>query len=105
MSFFQWQDNDLILYLRIQPKASKDELLEIISNEIQNETQTDQLKIRITAPPVDGKANKHLIVFLSKLFGIANSQISLLSGETGRNKKLLIKDPKQLPGKIMDIMK
>jgi len=105
MSFFQWQDNDLILYVRLQPKASKDELVEIISNETQNETQADQLKIRITAPPVDGKANKHLITFLSKSFGIAKSQISLLSGETRRNKKLLIKDPKQLPGKIMDIMK
>lgn len=101
MSFFQWKGNDLILYVKIQPKASKDELLETISNE----TQADQLKIRITAPPVDGKANKHLIAFLSKSFGIARSQISLLSGETGRNKKLLIKNPKQLPGKIMDIIK
>lgn len=105
MSFFQWQGNDLVLYAKIQPKASKDELVEIISNETQNEIQVDQLKIRITAPPVDGKANKHLIAFLSKLFGIARSQISLLSGETGRNKKLLIKNPKRLPDKIMAIIK
>jgi len=100
MSFYQWENDDLILYLRIQPKASKDEWLEIIHNE----AQTDQLKIRITAPPVGGKANKHLTTFLSKAFGIAKSQISLLSGETGRNKKYLIKQPKQIPDQLAELI-
>lgn len=93
MSFYQWLNDDLILFVRVQPKASKDELGEIINNE----TQADQIKIRITAAPVDGKANKHLIAYLSKLFSVAKSQISLLSGETDRNKKLRIHSPKQLP--------
>ncbi len=57
--FYQWQGDDLILRVKVQPKASKDELAEILG---------DQLKVRITAPPVDGKANKHLLAFLSKLF-------------------------------------
>jgi uncharacterized protein len=93
VSFYQWQNDDLILFVKVQPKSSKDELGEIINNE----TQADQVKIRITAPPVDGKANKHLIAYLSKLFNVAKSQISLLSGETSRNKKLQIHSPKQLP--------
>ncbi len=96
MSFYQWQNHDLILFVKVQPKASKDELGEVINNE----TQADQIKIRITAPPVDGKANKHLIAYLGKLFKVSKSQIILLSGETGRNKKLLIQAPKQLPDMI-----
>ena len=93
MSFYVWDQSDLILYVKVQPKASKDELGEVIKNE----TQSDQIKIRITAPPVDGKANKHLIGFLSKVFRVAKSQITLLNGETGRSKKLRIKQPDQLP--------
>lgn len=81
------------MYVKVQPKASKDELGDIIINE----TQADQIKIRITAPPVDGKANKHLIAYLSQLFKVAKSHITLLSGETGRNKKLQIHAPKLLP--------
>ncbi|MCK4708073.1 MAG: YggU family protein [Gammaproteobacteria bacterium] len=98
MSFYQWQGDDLIIFIRVQPKSSKDELAEIIKNE----TQADQIKIRITAPPVDGKANKHLIAYLGKLFKVAKSQIDLLSGETGRNKKLLIHAPKKLPHQILN---
>ncbi len=96
MSFYHWQNDDLILFVKIQPKASKDELGEVIKNE----TQSDQIKIRITAPPVDGKANKYLIAYLSKVFKVAKSHISLLSGDTGRNKKLQIREPKQLPTMI-----
>ena len=96
MSFYHWQNDDLILFVKVQPKASKDELVEVVKNE----TQADQIRIRITAPPVDGKANKHLITYLSKVFNVAKSHISLLSGETGRNKKLQIHKPKQLPTMI-----
>lgn len=96
MSFYHWQNDDLILFIKAQPKASRDELGDII----ENETQADQIRIRITAPPVDGKANKHLTAYLSKVFKVAKSQISLLSGETGRNKKLQIHKPKQLPAMI-----
>jgi len=96
MPFYQWQDDDLLLFVRIQPKASKDELGEIVFNQ----TQADQLKVRITAPPVDGKANKHLLTFIGKTFGVAKSQVSLLSGKTGRNKKLLIKKPERIPDQI-----
>lgn len=101
MSFYLWNQADLILFVKVQPKASKDELGDVI----ENENQADQIKIRITAPPVDGKANKHLIDYLSKIFKVAKSQITLLSGETGRNKKLQIHSPKQLPAIIPRINK
>jgi len=86
--FYQWQGKDLLLRIKVQPKASKDELSEILG---------DYLKIRITAPPVDGKANKHLIAFLAKTFKVTKSKVELISGETGREKRIKISSPKFLP--------
>ena len=88
MTFYRWQDGDLILHIRVQPKAANDAIAEIMG---------EQLKIRITAPPVDGKANKHLKTYLSKLFKVAKTDVEILSGDTGRNKQLIIRQPKQLP--------
>ncbi|MBI3188613.1 MAG: YggU family protein [Gammaproteobacteria bacterium] len=88
MKYFQWQDGDLLLNIKVQPRASKDELAEILG---------DSLKVRITAPPVDGAANKHLIAFLAKIFKVSKSQVTLISGETGREKRLRVQAPKQWP--------
>lgn len=46
----------------------------------------DAIKIALTAPPVDGKANTSLIEYLSEIFSVPKSRISIVSGETGRNK-------------------
>lgn len=89
--FYTWQKDDLILTVRVQPRATSDAFAE---------HNDEYIKIRITAPPVDGKANKHLIAFLSKTFKVAKSSIQLLSGETGRSKRLLIQQPKVLPEAI-----
>ncbi|MCX7701268.1 MAG: DUF167 domain-containing protein [Gemmataceae bacterium] len=48
------------------------------------------LKISVTAPPEDGKANDALLCFLAQKLGIAQSQLTLLSGNTRRDKKILI---------------
>jgi uncharacterized protein (TIGR00251 family) len=53
----------------------------------------DALRVRIKAPPVEGKANAYLIKFLSKHWKIPRSQIEILSGETRRNKRLRILNP------------
>ena len=86
--FFRWENEDLLLSIKVQPRASKDELAEILG---------DSLKVRITAPPVDGAANKHLIAFLAKVFKVSKSQVTLISGETGRDKRLRVHAPKQWP--------
>jgi len=90
-SFYKWEDQELHLFLRVQPKASKDEFAEVLD---------DRIKLRITAPPVDGKANKHLLKFLAKVFKVAKSKIIIKSGETGRNKHLIIPSPQALPEQI-----
>ncbi len=85
---YQWQDGKLLLQCQLQPRASKNEIVGI---------QGDRLKIRITAPPVDGMANQHLIALMSKWFGTPKSAISIVRGETGRQKTLCIDNPAKLP--------
>ena len=75
----------LILNIRVVPRASKDEISAVMGGET--------LKIRIQAPPVEGKANTYLIRFLSKHWNIPRSNIEMLSGETGRNKRIRISRP------------
>jgi uncharacterized protein len=87
--WYIWQGDTLLLTLRVQPRASCDEIV--------GPHGDDSLKVRITAPPVDGKANQHLIKFLAKAFGVAKGQVTLLKGDTGRNKRFAITAPKQLP--------
>ncbi len=87
-SWYRWQDGDLILEVHVQPRASRDE----IAGE-----HGGRLKVRITAPPVDGKANKHLLTFLAKTCGVPRSAVELVAGETGRDKRLRIRSPRRLP--------
>jgi uncharacterized protein (TIGR00251 family) len=87
-NFFQWQGDDLLLQVYLQPRASKDEIVGPYDG---------SLKIRVCAPPVDGKANKHLQKFLAKTFSVPASSVILLKGETSRNKRFVIKQPGRLP--------
>jgi len=57
----------------------------------------DRLKIRLTAPPVEGKANEHLIAWLARLFGVPKSQVILERGAGSKHKQLRICSPRKLP--------
>ena len=48
------------------------------------------LKVRISAPPVDGAANDEVIRFLAKLFGVARSSVSIVSGEASKTKRIRV---------------
>tara|TARA_R110001583_G_scaffold26757_2_gene96239 strand:- start:5155 stop:5454 length:300 start_codon:yes stop_codon:yes gene_type:complete len=80
--------NDLLLRLVLQPKASRDAFVGLLGEE---------LKIAITAPPVDGQANKHLIKFLSKQFKVPKSAVIVEKGSLNRHKLVRIKAPKHIP--------
>ncbi|QMV15537.1 hypothetical protein Vspart_02858 [Vibrio spartinae] len=86
---------DIILRLYIQPKASRDNIVGL---------HGDELKIAITAPPVDGKANAHLVKFLSKQFKVAKSAIEIEKGELGRHKQVRIHSPSQIPQTIQPLL-
>ena len=92
--FFQWQDGDLVLNVRVQPRAAGDGFAETLG---------DQIKLRITAAPVDGKANKYLIAFIAKTFKVAKANVSIISGVSGRNKRIKIHRPAHLPAIIRQV--
>lgn len=70
-----------VLNLRIVPRAAK--------NAIQGE-HGDALKVRLCAPPVDGAANAALVAFLAEAFALPRVRVQLLSGQTSRNKRVLL---------------
>lgn len=63
-------------------------------------TVGNYLKIRLTAAPIDGKANKHLVKYLSKQFKVKQSAITIVSGHSSRQKRLRIEKPNTLPETI-----
>ncbi|WP_159655467.1 DUF167 family protein YggU [Vibrio atypicus] len=96
MSAAAWFDGeDLILRLYIQPKASRDKLVGL---------HGEELKVAITAPPVDGKANAHLSKYLAKQFKVAKGLINIEKGELGRHKQLRIIAPNLIPEEIKAIL-
>lgn len=68
--------------IRVQPRAAKNQVAGIFQ---------DALRVRLTAPPVDGEANEACRAFLAALLSVSKSQVEILSGHTGRNKVIKIK--------------
>lgn len=71
-----------IFTLKISPNASKNEIIKT----------PEGYKVKITAQPIDGKANKALIEFLSKQFKVPKSYFEIVRGETSKDKAILIKN-------------
>jgi uncharacterized protein (TIGR00251 family) len=63
--------------VRLAPRASRDRVLG---------PHGDALKVAITAPPVEGRANDHLVAFLAKRLGVAKGAVRLVGGERSRDK-------------------
>lgn len=77
--FFHWQDDRLILKLRVQPRASRTAWGEVIGGRI---------KLYLTTPPIDGKANQAVIDFIAKTFSVAKNRVEIRRGETSRSKDI-----------------
>lgn len=69
----------IIVNIKISPNAKKNEII----------SDGDIIKVKITAQPVDGKANKALVEFLSKTFKIPKTSIKIIKGETSKEKTIL----------------
>ena len=67
----------ILLKVYLQPKSSKNEIVG---------PYRDGIKIKVTAPPIDGKANEALVKFLAKEFKVPLSSIEILTGRHGREK-------------------
>jgi uncharacterized protein (TIGR00251 family) len=72
------------LAIRVTPRASRNEIVEVLSD--------GTVRIRLTASPVEGKANEALVEFLSKVLDVAPSRIEIVAGATGRDKLVSILD-------------
>lgn len=80
--------DELLLILHIQPGAKRNEVVGM---------HGDALKIRLAAPPVDGQANDALIRFLAIAFGVPMRNVTIISGQTSRRKRVRIDAPVQRP--------
>ena len=74
-------DAGVEIFLYLQPRASRNKVVGF---------QGEELKVSLTAPPVDGAANKACCIFLAKLCSLPKSCVKMISGETSRHKRWLL---------------
>jgi hypothetical protein len=87
-TWFKRGDGEVTLALRVQPRAARDEIAGL---------HGDRLKVRITAPPVDGAANEHLCRFMARVFAVPAARVTLLRGTSGRDKLVSVRGVQELP--------
>lgn len=90
-----WRREDgaaLVLALHVQPGAKRTEVAGT-----HGEGTQKRLKIRLAAPPAEGKANAELLRFLADAFGVPLRDVALVRGETSRQKVVRIERPARRP--------
>ncbi len=87
------------LAIRVTPRARKNEVVQVMAD--------GTIKIRLTAPPVEGKANQELIKFLSDILDVPKSKIEIIAGQTRRDKliSILDADASAVQNKILSCIK
>lgn len=80
-SFLRGTNEGVYIALKVQPRASRNEVGEVMGQE---------LKISVTAPPVDSAANEAVLEFLRKLLGCSKSAVVLIKGQTSRHKTVFV---------------
>ena len=76
-TFLKAQPDGVLLSLKVQPRASRDEIGQPLG---------DELRIKVTAPPVDSAANEAVVKLLAKTFGVGRGSVALVRGQTSRHK-------------------
>ena len=82
---------DWVLDLRIQPRASRSEFAGI---------HGDRLRLRLNAPPVDGRANAALIEFIAEAFDVPRARVVLEQGLASRDKRVRVLGAAALPAAL-----
>jgi len=70
------------LEIRLTPKSKKDAI---------GPEHDGRLKVSVTSPPIDDRANAHLVKNMAKALGVAKTDVEILAGKTSRNKSLLVR--------------
>ncbi len=81
MTFLNETTGGTLLSVKLQPRSSKNEI---------GDTLGDELKIKVTAPPVDSAANQALIELLAEKLGCSRGKVELVRGKTSRHKTILL---------------
>jgi len=76
-TFLRVQSDGVLLSIKLQPRASRNEIGEPLG---------DELRIAVTAPPVDAAANQALIELLAEVLDCPKRQVELIRGQTSRHK-------------------
>jgi uncharacterized protein len=76
-TYLRAQPDGVLLFIKLQPRASANEIGDAMGNE---------LRIKVTAPPVDSAANEALVRFLAEKLDCARNRVELVRGETSRHK-------------------
>lgn len=97
ISCLRQTDAGVELLLYIQPRASRNKIVGF---------QGEELKVALTAPPVNGAANKAIRGYFAKLCKLHKSHVSLVSGESSRHKRLLLEgvEPQRILLLLKDFM-
>lgn len=82
MLWIQQTPEGVIFKAVIQPRASRNEIVGL---------KGDALKIRLTAPPVEGAANKMCIELLAKTFKVRKSDVEIVRGKSSKSKQILVR--------------
>ena len=86
---------DLVLEVRVQPRASRSEFAGPFGN---------RLRIRLQAPPVDGRANEELVRFLAEAFNVPRARIEIEHGLAGRDKRVRIRSAGVVPAELRPLI-
>ena len=84
-SWLQSTKEGTVIQIWVQPRASRNEIVG---------PQGDELKVRLTSPPVEGAANKLCREFFAGLLGVAKGKVRFVSGDKSRHKRLLVEGVK-----------
>jgi uncharacterized protein (TIGR00251 family) len=90
-AFCSWDEDVFVLNVLGKPSAKRDAIGKVIGS---------QLKVSVTASPVDGKATDHMVRFLAPLFGVKPKDIVVVFGQMNIHKQLRIKSPVKFPSII-----
>jgi uncharacterized protein (TIGR00251 family) len=88
MLFIREHSRGILFKVLIQPRSSKNMIVGL---------HGDSLKLKLTAPPVDGAANKMCVKFLAKLLAVSPSSLEIIGGHGSRTKKILLKSEQTPP--------
>jgi uncharacterized protein (TIGR00251 family) len=90
--WYRRDGENITLTLHVQPGAKRSEIAGL---------HGDALKIRLAAPPIEGRANEELLKFIAKLFDVPLRQVELKRGEQSRHKVILVQHSRVEPDSIV----